>query len=272
MANIVEDWIVSFGSGDWRENGSLYLYAPSQKKIRRSVERLSQKKVIRKLENCLKHIAHVHDLLMKHKENPHTNLFLSVLYIIMKMDIKHMSHVLAKACLVLLLFLQGPFHITLGRDPSYLDDALFFLDGLGNETTLYKSQPHTQDCLLTGLSWNILHEPWRAYNRVGKEKQPVNFSERLFDCGASLIVSDRYSEREAEIIVSGTTVYDTLKTIHDFYVRAEAKYYETHDDDHDWMDSHEEDVEEYGWYVGDGKWFEGLIRTDGGSWYVDKGS
>ena len=157
---------------------------------------------------------------------------------------------------------------------DYTGKALFFLEGLGKETPDHsQSRLQGTDTLLGNVSWNIRHEPWEAQIWKDGEGKPVDFSATLFDHDISLIVSSRYGEQEMSIPASGRTTYDVLKTIHDFYRTAEARYEEVHEDIQG-CDDNDECLEEYGWNMGDGIFFEGIFRLEiySSSWSVLLGS
>ncbi|KAI1314868.1 hypothetical protein F5Y16DRAFT_421874, partial [Xylariaceae sp. FL0255] len=131
----------------------------------------------------------------------------------------------------------------------------------------------TPTVLLSDILWDVLDDPATA-RRIDKDGsfKDVDFSQILFGPDVTLEVSDRWRDRSMTIPVYDGTIQGVFGAIHDFYLKAQTQYDQTHDEDADYLCTDETDFEKYGWYIGHRSRFEELYCRDPLRWEVDLGS
>ena len=226
MRTVVEDWLVSFANKDWDSMGSLRLYSTALRENQQLIgslddpwEQLEQKRKTFKRRRIQSRF--------KNKTRLHSRFFSSILVIIDDMSIRRMSLDLARACLILLSVFDVSLDLLKRRESKPESDEdedvsreVFFLEGI-IRTPPVDSEQWQQH--LGDLIWDIRDDPYKAKTNV---EAPVNFFQTLFDKEIILRVPNSgWPRRREEVSVPARnpTVYDVLKSIHDFYLTVEEK-------------------------------------------------
>jgi len=246
---ILEAWLISLAN-KWRQEVAACFpcpgrrgfgfgsYAQARVEIK-TIESLDQ--IVSR--NCL-------DETLTTAPNTIRDLFLLISQVIKKLDTSVISHDLARSCLILLLFMNGPFPKSFKEDRRFLEDALYFLDGFVKpfDEDIIIENSEDDKLILNYIIWDFIKPPWtaKAYLTHQDRYMPINFSRPLFNVNnLTIYVSDYRGRKEVEVTPSGNTVYDVLKSLYDVY-RRKVK-----------------------WHIG---LFDGVYKDTDTSWSVMQGS